>query len=284
MHSFVSFNDRIVSAAEVNLSAAAPAALYGKGIFTTLEIFRSEPFLWKKHWQRLISNADRVEIDLSGFKRESVLLSLQRIIEKNQITDARCRLTFFDTSAGSIWKSPAGIKTNLLIQTAEAHPVRTRSLRVDFSPFPVNSRSPLAGVKSCNYLENLLALERAKADGFEEAVRLNERGEVVSACLANIFWISAGRLYTPDLETGCLAGTTREFILELAEAEGLPFETVGEKKSGLLAADEVFLTSSGIGIGTVGEIGGRRFKDEVSGRLRKIFRENKGREVENFRS
>ena len=66
-----------------------------------------------------------------------------------------------------------------------------------------------------------MALENAKAKGFDEAIRLNERGEVASACMANVFWIKDKKLFTPDLETGCLAGTTREFIIETAEKKGV---------------------------------------------------------------
>ena len=88
------------------------------------------------------------------------------------------------------------------------------------SPYRINSKSPLAGVKSCNYLENILAWEAAKAHGFDEAIRLNEKGEIASACLANVFWKKNGEIFTPPLETGCLKGTTRGYVLEnLAAAE-----------------------------------------------------------------
>ena len=122
-------------------------------------------------------------------------------------------------------------------------------LRLTVSPFLVNSTSPLAGIKSCNYLENILALEEAKKRGFDEAVRLNERGEIVAACLANIFWRKNEQLFTPSLATGCLAGTTREFVLEN--------ETGFETKAGLEVlknADEIFLTSAGLGICKISEL------------------------------
>ncbi len=98
-------------------------------------------------------------------------------------------------------------------------------------------------MKSCNYLENILALEDAKAKNFDETVRLNEKGEIVSACMANIFWKKNGAIYTPSLETGCLNGTTREFILENFKVA----ETKAQLKA-LKKADEIFLTSAGIGV------------------------------------
>jgi branched-subunit amino acid aminotransferase/4-amino-4-deoxychorismate lyase len=97
-------------------------------------------------------------------------------------------------------------------------------------------------------------LEDAKRKGFNEAVRLNEKGEVVSAIMANLFWIKDGKTYTPPLKTGCLAGTIREFVMEN--------QSVEEKIIGwdeLLKADEIFLTSNGIYIKNIADIDGKSF-------------------------
>ena len=240
MHSFVSFNNHFFSAEQININAVSSAALYGRGIFTTLAVYDSEPFLWEKHWRRLNDNAAKIGINLSGHSQESVKNSLTETIKQNQIENARARITFFDESPGKIWTFDAENKTSLLIQTADIkEPKEDLSLTV--SPFLTNSTSPIAGVKSCNYLENILALENAK--NFDEAVRVNERGEIVSACMANIFWKKDGKFYTPGLKTGCLAGTMRELFMEKHEV----FE-VEENLETLQDAEAIFLTSAGIGI------------------------------------
>jgi branched-subunit amino acid aminotransferase/4-amino-4-deoxychorismate lyase len=115
----------------------------------------------------------------------------------------------------------------------------------------------LAGVKSCNYLEKILAKEEARNRGFAEAIQLNERGEVSSACMANVFWLRDGILFTPSLRTGCLAGTTRGFILENLECE-----EVEVRIEELLSADEMFLTSAGLGVAQVSEFEGRKLRGE----------------------
>jgi len=61
--------------------------------------------------------------------------------------------------------------------------------------------------------------------------------------MANIFWVKGGKIFTPGLETGCLAGTTREFLLE-----NFPVSQTNSKINELSKTDEVFLTSAGIGI------------------------------------
>ena len=242
MHKFVYFKHQIFPAENALLVATASAALYGKGVFTTIAIHNSIPFLWEKHWHRLTADSQKVGIDLTEFSEEITFKSLHAIIEKNNLTQARARLTFFDEMPSRIWQTDSKRNTNLLIQTADFRPV-PENFRLTVSPYRINSTSPLAGVKSCNYLENILALEDAQARDFNEAVRLNEKDEIVSACMANVFWRKNETIYTPSLKTGCLNGTTREFVLE-----SFAVEQRTAYLTELNEADEIFLTSSGIGI------------------------------------
>jgi branched-chain amino acid aminotransferase len=240
MHKFVSFNNKILDTTEIAISPISSAAFYGKGIFTTIAIRNRKPFLWEKHWRRLTDNASRIGLDISEFSENSILDSISELIETQKVSDARCRLTFFDESPGKLWSIESNKKTSLLITTAENRNVA--NLKLMLSPFRLNSTSPLANIKSCNYLENILALENAKKNGFDEAILLNERNEITSAAMANIFWTHNGNLFTPSLKTGCLTGTIRELVIESREV----FE-VEQNISGF-QFDDIFLTSSGLGI------------------------------------
>lgn len=241
MHEYISFNHQTLFSHEPALTAISSATLYGKGIFTTIAIYNSEPFLWEKHWTRLLDNASRVGLDFN-FAKETVKESLAKLILKNKMTNGRARLTFFDESAQGIWALKNNKKTALLITTADFRP-SSEELKLTVSPYRVNSTSPLANIKSCNYLENILAFEQAKKDGFDEAIRLNERGEIVSACLANIFWVKNDEIFTPGLRTGCLAGTMRAYILEKYKVS-----EVQKTLEILHDSDGIFITSAGLGI------------------------------------
>lgn len=257
MHAFASFNHQIFSPDEIKLPAISSAAFYGKGIFTTVAIYKQKPFLWEKHWRRLTENAVKIRLDVSAFSDVTVENELSEIISQNRVENGRARITFFDESASDIWSFESDNTMSLLITTADFREAKDLNLTV--SPYLRNSKSPLANVKSCNYLENILALEEAKARGFDEAVRLNERGEVVSACMANLFWIKDGKTFTPALETGCLAGTTREFLFETFVVK----ERTATLKE-LNEADEIFLTSAGIGIGKVTRFEEKILKSEIT--------------------
>lgn len=254
MHELVSLNGRICKKTDANLIGVSGAALFGKGIFTTVAIYDGRASLWEKHWNRLVAAAAKLDVSLDGFTEGTVLKAVDEIVTRNALRTGRARVTFFDESATEIWEYEGAQKTSLLIMTGESR-TASDNFRVELSPHLINSTSPLAGVKSCNYLEHLLAYQEAKGRGFDEAIRCNERGEVTSACLANVFWLKGDRMFTPSLKTGCLAGTTREFALENIHCE--------EVETGVEAvrdADAVFLTSAGLSVVSVDEFNGRELR------------------------
>ena len=256
MHNLGSLNGRLTELAEATLAAPGFASIYGKGIFTTIAIRDQTPFLWDKHWRRLNYHAQRIAVDISMFPAEATHTALETLLKANGVTSGRARITFFDESPSGLWPYDAERRTSLLIMTGEAN-AGSDSTRLTTSPYVVNTSSPLAGIKCCNYLEKLIAQKEANARGFDECIQLNERGEIVSASMANVFWVKDQRFYTPSLDTGCLAGTTREFILE-----NLDCEEVAKGVETLQDADDVFLTSAGLGVVRVAEYDGRALRGE----------------------
>lgn len=252
MHKYVSINGHIAYAEDAFISTLSSAALFGKGIFTTVAIYDGKPFLWEKHWLRLETNAEKLKIDLADFSENATIQSLDELIQTNKVTNGRARISFLDESPSPIWSNDGEGKTTLSIIVAQRRPVPD-PFRLTVSPYRVNSLSPLVGVKSCNYLEHLMALDEAKARVFDEAIRVNERGYVTSGCMANVFWLKDDILYTPSLKTGCLPGTTREFVLENVECREVE-ATLDE----LYIAGAIFLTSAGLGIAAVNECNGRK--------------------------
>ena len=268
MHESVSYNGEILKAAEANLPAASSAAFYGRGVFTTLAIYNRKPFLLNEHLCRLREHAAKINLDLaeiSGFEE-----TLFDLIAANKIETGRARITLFEASGGALWNFSVERRTSVLVTTADRKET-INDLILNVSPFPINSASPLAGVKSCNYLENLMALETAKAQGCDEAVRLNERGETVSACLANLFWTKNGRIFTPRLETGVLAGTTRNLIFDLAKNLNLQISETAAGIDALAAADEIFLTSAGIEIRSARKFNDKIYQNDIARKLQKAF-------------
>src|SRR5688572_26241335 len=214
----------MLAATKARVAPVSSAMLYGRGVFTTVAIYNGKPFLWPEHWQRLLEHAKRLNIDCSGCTEAGVGEALAKLIKVNNVSDGRARVILLARSGRDFWKTkvPGTKQTDMLIMTGEAQKVPAAGMSLAVSPYRLNTFSPLAGIRSLNYLEQVLSWEEAQAREFDEAVMLNERGEIAAATMANIFWVKDGTLHTPSLSTGAVAGITRAAVIDLAEKQFVP--------------------------------------------------------------
>jgi len=279
MHARIIHNDRLLELAKASLPALTSATLYGRGVFTTLAVYRGQPFLWPEHWTRLVAHAERCGVRTGHFDQETVERALVRLIKENEMEEGRARITLLVRAVRGVWRrdrSAGELETDLLIMTGDARPAPEEGLALTISPYRLNTLSPLTGIKSVNYLEHVIGWEEARARDFHEAVVLNERGEIASATMANIFWVTRGTIHTPALVTGALSGTTRARIIALAEELAFPLVEGTYDTSDLGDADEIFLTSSAHGVGLVTTYDFHRYTvsaGSVALRLREAFRQ-----------
>lgn len=278
MHSHVVFNNRLVEATKARLMPIASGLLYGQGVFTTLAVHGGRPFLWPQHWMRLIDHAERCGVDCRGLDQDGVAALLEKLIEVNGVEEGRARITLLAGADRGVWKIK-GLgqpRTELLIITGDPREAGSDGLSLTVSPYRTNTLSPLAGIKSVNYLDHVLSWEEAHSRDFDEAVVMNERGEIVSATMANIFWVTGGTIHTPTLATGALGGVTRARIIALAGELSLPHVEGVYDLAHLSDADEIFLTSSGLGVAIVTTFDFHRYTVPVGSvalRLREAFRQ-----------
>jgi len=268
----------MVYAAKARVAPVSSAMLYARGVFTTVAIYSGRPFLWPEHWQRLKEHADKLSVDSRGLNERSVGESLKKLIAVNGVENARARVILLARSGRDVWraKGPASQKTDLLIMTSDRQKVRETGLTLAVSPYRINTLSPLTGVKSLNYLDRVLSWEEAQAREFDEAVMLNERGEIVSATMANLFWVKDGTIFTPTLSTGALAGVTRAAAIAVAEKHFIPLVEGVFELADLTEADEIFLTSASLGVAIVTTFDFRQYSvttGSVAARLREAYRQ-----------
>lgn len=274
MHPVIYLNKAMLEATKARVAPVSSAMLYGRGVFTTLAIYDSKPFLWFKHWERLCAHAEKLDVDLTGCTEKSVGEALTKLIAVNHVTEGRARVIFLARSGRESWKAKApGVKkTDLLIMTGDVHKIPDSGLSLAVSPYRITTSSPLAGIKSLNYLDRILSREEARSRDFDEAVVLNERGEIVSATTANIFWAKNGTLHTPNLSTGIIAGVTRDCVIDIAAKHFIPLLEGVYEMADLTDADEIFLTSSVVGVAPVTTFDFRRYAVEA-GSVLAIIRE-----------
>jgi 4-amino-4-deoxychorismate lyase len=276
VHPVIYLNKSMLEATKARIAPVSSAMLYGRGVFTSVAIYNGQPFLWPKHWARLTHHADTLGISCEDVNQVSVGTALKKLIAINRVSEGRARVILLARSSRHVWqaKPPGPRKTDLLIMTGEPQKIAAPGVSIAVSPYRFNSMSPLAGIKSLNYLDHVLSWEEAHRRDFDEAVMLNERGEIVSATMANLFWLKNGTVHTPTLSTGALAGVTRDCIIKLARDHFIPLVEGIYTMPDLTDADEIFVTSAGLGMGIVTTFDFRTYsvgKGSVAAVLREAF-------------
>lgn len=231
---------RIAPAAETTISVTDHGLTVGDGIFETMKVVDGVPFALTRHLRRLRRSAAALELDLplddDGFRAAAAELITAATAAGETVGRLRLTVTGGPGPAGSE-RGSAG-RTVLLVTGPVDRWAETTAVAT--VPFTRNPDSGLAGVKSTSYAENVLALARARAVGATEALFADTSGHLSEGTGSNIFLVRDGQLLTPSLSTGCLAGITRELVLELTGA----VEVDDAGFADLRAAEEAFLTSS----------------------------------------
>lgn len=245
MEEIVFLNGEFLPLSEAKIPVADYGFLYGYGVFETMRSYQGKVFRLERHLARLTESAGKLGIMA---RPDDLKQAVEDTIRKNAVQEARVRLSMTPGS-GSFTPGPGGLqKTTTLVMVYKYLPyspeIYARGFRAVISSIRRNSRSPLPGMKTANYLESLLARREAAGAGADEAVFLNEMDLVAEAAYSNLFIVSGGTLKTPGLETGILPGITRGVVLEIASGLGIPCLETGIQVQELEQADEAFLTNS----------------------------------------
>jgi branched-chain amino acid aminotransferase len=243
MDRLILHNDGIVPLADTRLSPGQSGLLSGWGVFTTLRLYRGQPFQFHHHWERMTRDAVRLGVDLGDFREATVRNGIVRLASANQRLEGMGRV-WFVRNDGGLWSD--GLKrapTDLLVFTRELVPW-PESHRLMLQENAVFSAGVLSGAKVLSWAQNALLLERARTQGFDDALLLNEHGELAECTSANIFVVRDGSVFTPPLSSGCLPGVTREVLFEIAAQAGVKLVERTLKPEDLAGADEVFISST----------------------------------------
>lgn len=249
MHDIIHINNKLLPSSQASLSPNDRGLLFGDGVFETVHILAGWPLLLKQHWERLHQGAHILAIPCS-LTFAALHQAIRQLLQANQVDDedAILRITLTRGQAPrEIFPTTTGEPTLLLV--AWAKPLTgKKSLTACLSSIRRNEQSPLAKIKSLNYLDNILARREALLQGVDEAILLNTQGFVAEAASANIFIVKNNCLITPPISDGALPGITRLSVLQVASAFSIVVEEATCSVADLLAADEVFITNSILGI------------------------------------
>jgi branched-chain amino acid aminotransferase len=257
IHQHILFNGQVRDSSEKLLAPGQVGLLAGWGVFSTIRVLDGVLFAFERHWARMCKDAALFHVPMPCSAEEG-LRDLLQLVEANRAYSASLRVVVVRND-GSVWASASERRSDLIALTSDLHDWG-HGVKLALIPQARHAASPFAGTKILSWAMNLTWVEEARARGFDEAVLLNEWGEVCECTSANIFIARGNRVWTPPLSSGCLPGVTRGVIL--SEVHVPDFE-IGEKllkPTDLESADEVFITSTTRDLLPVVEIEGKTLK------------------------
>jgi branched-chain amino acid aminotransferase len=221
---------------EARISIFDHGLVVGDGVFETIKVADGRPFALTRHLARLARSAAGLGIPAPDL--DQIRAGALAVIDASPTVPlARMRITA-TAGIGPLGSERGGSPPTAIVALAEqSRPAAFVDVAV--VPWPRNERGALSGLKTTSYGENVRALAYAASRGGGEAIFANTAGGLCEGTGSNVFVVSAGRLLTPPLAAGCLAGVTRALVIEWSGAveEELP-------AGALATADEAFLTGT----------------------------------------
>jgi branched-chain amino acid aminotransferase len=233
---------------EAKISVFDHGLLYGDGVFEGIRFYQDRVFRLDEHMDRLWDSAKAITLDIP-LSRAAMIEATLETIRRNDLHDGYIRL-LVTRGVGSLGLSPDSCRRPSVIiiaATIALYPESLYEKGLTMATCSVRRIPPAAlspRIKSLNYLNNILAKIEAQQADAAEGVMLNEQGYVAECTGDNLFVIKNGRISTPPINAGILAGVTRSVVFELAEKIGIPIKEEDLTRYDILVADECFLTGT----------------------------------------
>jgi branched-chain amino acid aminotransferase len=245
---FASVNGEIVPAGQARVSVLDNGFTFGDSVYEVLRTYGGRPFEAGRHFRRLRASADRLGIAVPGSDGD-LLGQVRALLARTGDDECYVRIIVTRGVGNSSYDFDAVVGPTLVMIAKGLSPYPERhyaeGIRVAAVDVRRNHRLSLdPAIKSSNLLNNILAVREARDRGAEEPLLLSVEGFLAEGASTNVFVAKDGVLRTPPLETGILAGITREVVIELAAGLGLPCRAEPLRLGDLLGADEAFLSST----------------------------------------
>src|SRR5436190_234102 len=270
---------------EAKISVFDHGLLYGDGIFEGIRFYNGRVFRLEEHLERLWDSARSILLEIP-ITRDRMTKDLLETIRKNNLNEGYIRL-IVTRGVGNLGLNPAQCRRPSIIiiaTTIALYPkevCETGLTVVTCATRRTGAAALNPAVKSLNYLNNVMARIEANLAGADEALMLNDAGNVAECTADNVFIVKRGQIFTPPITAGALRGITRGIVFEIAGELGIKISEPEITRHDIYTADEAFLTGTAaevisminadgrtIGTGKPGPITGR-----IIARFRELTRE-----------
>jgi branched-chain amino acid aminotransferase len=246
--SMIYIDGKFYTQANAKISVFDHGLLYGDGIFEGIRFYNGRVFRLEEHLDRLWDSARSICLDIPMSKRE-MMEALLETIRQNDLRDGYIR-QIVTRGVGNLGLNPAQCERPSVIIIATTIALYPESLyRKGLTIITCATRRTNPGalnpaVKSLNYLNNVMARIEASLAGADEALMLNDAGNVAECTADNVFVIKRGQIFTPPITAGALRGITRSVAFEIAAELGIKITEADITRHDVFIADECFLTGT----------------------------------------
>jgi branched-chain amino acid aminotransferase len=239
---------KFVPEADAKVSVFDHGLLYGDGIFEGIRFYNGRVFRLEEHLERLWDSARSICLEIP-IGREEMTEALLETIRRNDLREGYIRL-IVTRGVGNLGLNPTQCKRPSVIiiaTTIALYPkeVCEKGLTVVTCATRRTGAAALnPAVKSLNYLNNVMARIEANLAGADEALMLNDAGNVAECTADNVFIIKRGQVFTPPISAGALRGITRSVVFDIAAELGIKITETDVTRHDVFVADECFLTGT----------------------------------------
>jgi branched-chain amino acid aminotransferase len=239
---------KFVPQSEAKVSVFDHGLLYGDGIFEGIRFYNGRVFKLEEHHARLWDSARSICLDIP-MSREEMTEALLETIRRNDLRDGYIR-QIVTRGVGNLGLNPAQCKKPSVIIIAATVALYPKEMYENgLTIITCATRRPGAAVlnpavKSLNYLNNVMARIEANLAGADEALMLNDQGNVAECTADNVFVIKGGQIFTPPIAAGALRGITRSVAFDIAAELGVRITETDITRHDVFVADECFLTGT----------------------------------------
>jgi branched-chain amino acid aminotransferase len=262
---------KFYSEANAKISVFDHGLLYGDGIFEGIRFYNGRVFRLEQHLERLWDSAHSICLEIP-MTRQEMTEALLETIRQNHLRDGYIRL-LVTRGIGNLGLNPTQCKApSVIIIAATIALYHEDFYRKGLTIVTCATRrsSPAAlnpAVKSLNYLNNVMARIEANLAGADEALMLNDAGNVAEGTADNVFIVKHGQIVTPTVTAGALRGITRSVVFEIAAELGIKILEADITRHDVFVADECFLTGTAAEIVPVVKADGRLIADGKPGSI-----------------